>query len=179
MRATGRHVTRWEAAKSKFFYFLFSAAVTKTGGWTIPLKGNADLLTRAQFPRSWLLFFFVYVPTALLEERARALDKLYGEQSAAQYVEYFEALEKLLANYYTTIRTSAAIPASRCSCCGRAPRFRLEGAAAPAWCAGKAKVWGINPDACAWLASMLSLAAGQREEWGIRTHNWLRYIFPV
>ena len=77
----------------------------------------------------------MFVPTVLLEERARtfqdALDKLYEDQSAAEYVEYFEALEKLLANYHTTIRIPAAdaalalatsaTPASRCSRCGRAP----------------------------------------------------------
>ena len=48
------------------------------------------------------------VPTALLEERARtfqdAIDKLFEDQSDAQNAEYFKALEKLLANYYTTIR---------------------------------------------------------------------------
>ena len=44
----------------------------------------------------------------LLEERARtfedALDKLFEDQSAAEYVEFFEALEKLLANHHTAIR---------------------------------------------------------------------------
>ena len=48
------------------------------------------------------------VPTALLEERARtfqdALDKSFEDQSEAQNTEYFKALEKLLSNYYTTIR---------------------------------------------------------------------------
>ena len=48
------------------------------------------------------------VPTALLEERARTfqdeLDKLFEDQSEAQNTEYFKALEKLLSNYYTTIR---------------------------------------------------------------------------
>ena len=43
-------------------------------------NGNSDLLTRAQFPTSWPSFFFLFVPTILLEERARtfqdALDKL-------------------------------------------------------------------------------------------------------
>ena len=81
----------------------------------------------------------MFVPTVLLEERARtfqdALDKLYEDQSAAEYVEYFEALEKLLANYNTTIRIPAAdaalatsaTPASRCSRCGRAPpKVRLH-----------------------------------------------------
>ena len=77
----------------------------------------------------------MFVPTVLLEERARtfqdALDKLYEDQSAAEYVEYFEALEMLLANYHTTIRIPAAdaalalatsvYPASRCSRCGSAP----------------------------------------------------------
>ena len=71
----------------------------------------------------------------MLEERARtfqdALDKLYEDQSAAEYVEYYEALQKLLANYHTTIRTPAAdaalalatfaTPASRRSRFGRAP----------------------------------------------------------
>ena len=84
----------------------------------------------------YAVFVPVFVPTVLLEERARtfqdALDKLYEDQSAAEYVEYFEALEKLLANYHTTIRIPAAdaalalaaisaTPASRCSSCGRAP----------------------------------------------------------
>ena len=69
----------------------------------------------------------------LLEERARtfedALDKLFEDQSAAEYVEFFEALEKLLANYHTTIRmipaaraalalATSETPASRCSRCG-------------------------------------------------------------
>ena len=77
----------------------------------------------------------MFVPTILLEERARtfqdALDKLYEDQSAAEYVEHFEALEMLLANYHTTIRIPAAdaalalatsaSPASRCSRCDRAP----------------------------------------------------------
>ena len=88
-------------------------------------NGNSDFLTLHSFLPS---FFFVFVPTVLLEERARtfqdALDKLYEDQ----YVEYFEALE---ANYHTTIRIPAADaalalatsanPASRCSRCGRAP----------------------------------------------------------
>ena len=47
------------------------------------------------------------VPTALLEERActfqDALDKLFEDQSEAQNTEYLKALEKLLANYCTTI----------------------------------------------------------------------------
>ena len=81
------------------------------------------------------MFFFGFVPTVLLEERAHtfqdALDKLYEDQSAAEYVEYFEALEMLLANYHTTILFPAADaalalatssnPASRCSRCCRAP----------------------------------------------------------
>ena len=99
--------------------------------------GNTDLWTLTQFPRSRPSFFFVNVPTVLLEEHARtfpdALHKLYEDQSAAEYVEYFQALETLLANYHTTIRTPAAdatlrlalatsaTPATRCCCCGRAP----------------------------------------------------------
>ena len=69
------------------------------------------------------------------EERARtfqdAFDKLYSDQSEAEYVEYFKALQKLLANYHTTIRIPAAdaalalatsaTQASRCSRGGRAP----------------------------------------------------------
>ena len=47
------------------------------------------------------------VPTALPEERARtfqdALDKLFEDQSDEQNTEYFKALEKLLASYYTII----------------------------------------------------------------------------
>ena len=91
----------------------------------------------------YAVFVPVFVPTVLLEERARtfqdALDKLHEDQSAAEYVEYFEALaEKLLANYHTTIRIPAAdaalalatsaTPASRCSRCYRAPpRGRCTG----------------------------------------------------
>ena len=58
----------------------------------------------------------MFVPTVLLEERARtfqdALDKLYEDQSAAEYVEYFKALELLLANYHTTIRIPAVAAAA-------------------------------------------------------------------
>ena len=76
------------------------------------------------------------------EERARtfqdAPDKLYEDPSAAEYVEYFEALEKLLANYHTTIRIPAADaalalgalhPAAVTAVAAAAP---LQGAAAPA-----------------------------------------------
>ena len=51
-------------------------------------NGNSDLLTSAKFPTSKPSFFFVFVPTVLLEERARtfqdALDILYEDQSAAE-----------------------------------------------------------------------------------------------
>ena len=116
----------------------------------------------------YAVFVPVFVPTVLLEERARtfqdALDKLYEDQSAAEYVEYFEALEKLLANYHTTIRIPAAdaalalaaisaTPASRCSSCGRAPPRGML--AKPSL---RNKNNSINPDACpsSYLASMLS-----------------------
>ena len=58
------------------------------------------------------------------------------DQSAAEYVEYFAALEKLLANYHTTIRIPAADAAlalatssTPASVAATAP---LPGAAAPA-----------------------------------------------
>ena len=80
-------------------------------------NGNSDLLALAQFPTSRPSFFE---------------GKLYEDQSGAEYVEYFEAREKLLANYHTTIRIPAAdealalatsaTPASRCSRCCRASR---------------------------------------------------------
>ena len=72
-----------------------------------------------------------------------------------EYVEYFQALEKFLANYHTTIWTPRqtrpwpwplVLPLHPAGVDAAAP---LEGAAAPAERAGKAKVCGINPDACA------------------------------
>ena len=76
-------------------------------------NGNSD----SQFPTSSrpLFFkFFVFVPTVLLEERARtfqdALYKLYEDQSAAEYVEHFNALEKLLANSRPTTTPTSGFP---------------------------------------------------------------------
>ena len=48
-----------------------------------------------------------FVPTVLLEERARTF-QAHEDQSAAEYVEYLEAFKKLLANYHTTVWTLAA-----------------------------------------------------------------------
>ena len=41
-------------------------------------NGNSDLLTSAQFPTSRLSFFFVYVPTVLLEERQIVRESVSG-----------------------------------------------------------------------------------------------------
>ena len=43
---TGRHGTRWELA---YFYFPFSAAVTKTGGWTTSLPATDFFANRTSF----------------------------------------------------------------------------------------------------------------------------------
>ena len=48
-RATVRHVTRWK----KVFYFLFSAAVTKTGGWSC--------WTTSLYIRSCLCYITCYI----------------------------------------------------------------------------------------------------------------------
>ena len=74
---------------------------------TFPVR-LIDALT-VSYVQSLVLLSATYnVPTALLEERARtfqdALDKSFEDQSEAQNTEYFKALEKLLSNYYTTIR---------------------------------------------------------------------------
>ena len=87
------------------------------------------------------------VPTALLEERARtfqdALDKSFEDQSEAQNTEYFKALEKLLSNYYTTIRgvsgasgTEAVRVLINCFVSGPAPPVN-DDAAAEAAAAGR------------------------------------------
>ena len=99
-----------------------------------------------------------------------------------------QALKKLLANYHTTIRrfrtpaadaalvlATSATPASRCSCCGRAPR--RSGGTGLACRQGQSLG---NKSRCLCLigfhAKLSTRPAGQRDDLGIRTHNWLRYI---
>ena len=54
--ATCHHVTRWEQV---FVYFLFSAAVTKTGGWTTSLVTNRPQASLVA-PILWYASFYVW-----------------------------------------------------------------------------------------------------------------------